>query len=73
MEFIRNQSDEDISSLVNVEMVNAQQHDVQENIHVLARIVSAVKYLAKQSLSFRRHRNESAHTLDDRSVDYGIF
>ena len=71
MAFIHAHYNEDISSLVNVEMVNAQQRDVQENIRVLERIVSVIKYLAKRSLSFREHRNESAYTLDDRSVDHG--
>ena len=73
MAFIHAHSNEDISSLVNVEMVNARQRDVQENIRVLERIVSVIKYLAKRSLSFRGHRNESAYTLDDRSVDHGNF
>jgi hypothetical protein len=54
-------------------MVNSRRRDVQENIRVLERIVSVIKYLAKRSLSFRGHRNESSYTLDDRSVDHGNF
>ncbi len=73
MAFVQAQSNKDISSLISLEMVNARRRDIQENIRVLERIVSVIKYLAKRSLSFRGHRNESSYTLDDRSVDHGNF
>ena len=73
MAFVQAQSNKDISSLIKLEMVNARRRDIQENIRVLERIVSVIKYLAKRSLSFRGHQNESSYTLDDRSVDHGNF
>ena len=67
------QSEKDIETLLNVEMVNDRKRAIQDNILVLQRILAVIKFLGKQALSFRGHRYESMYTLDDKSVDHGNF
>jgi hypothetical protein len=67
------QSEKDIETLINVEMVNDRKRAIQDNVLVLQRILAVIKFLGKQALPFRGHRYESMYTLGDRSVDHGNF
>ena len=62
MAFIHTQSNKDISSLVNVEMVNARQRDVQQNIRVLERIVYGINTLLNDPCP-SEDTETSLHTL----------
>ena len=67
------QSEKDIETLINVEMVHDRKRAIQDNVLVLQRILEVIKFLGKQALPFRGHRYESVYTLGDRSVDHGNF
>ena len=44
------QSEKDIETLLNVEMVNDRKRAIQDNILVLQRILAVIKFLGKQAL-----------------------
>ena len=67
------QSGTDIETYVNKNMMDARKREVLTNVEVLKRILAVVKFLGKQALPYRGHRNESAYSLEDQTVDHGNF
>lgn len=71
--FMREQKGRSIQNLININLLNEHKLQVQKRRLVFTRMVQIVKFISKQGLSFRGHRNESAYFLSDRSANHGNF
>lgn len=52
--------------------MSKRKQEVKERRHVVEAVIDVLKLIGKQGLSFRG-KVESAHTLDDESVNHGNF
>ncbi len=71
--FFNAQAEKDIGTLMNREAMGLRKRKVEQNIQVLERILSTIKFIGKQAMPFRGHRNESLYDLTDASVNHGNF
>jgi len=55
------------------EVQTMRNKQVIERRKVLERVIDVIMLIGKRGLSYRGHRNEAAHTLDDLYLDHGNF
>ncbi|GBN25239.1 hypothetical protein AVEN_43454-1, partial [Araneus ventricosus] len=53
--------------------LNKKKEEVRKQRNIVMRIIDIIKMLSKQALPFREHRNESAYTLDNDTLNHGNF
>ncbi|GBM51372.1 hypothetical protein AVEN_270047-1 [Araneus ventricosus] len=53
--------------------LNKKKEEVRKQRNIVMRIIDIIKMLSKQALPFRGHRNESAYTLDNDTLNHGSF
>uniref|UniRef100_H3A7Q6 DUF4371 domain-containing protein n=1 Tax=Latimeria chalumnae TaxID=7897 RepID=H3A7Q6_LATCH len=61
-----------MDSLINKNMMEKHKREIDRHIHMMKKIIQAVKFIGKQSLAYRA-TDESTYSLEDTSLNHGNF